>query len=61
MATQLAQIAIELVRLIPSILWFLLVILLLVLFYRPIRDELLPNTVPLQSATGQYENARAVI
>jgi CheY-like chemotaxis protein len=35
--------ATELVKLIPSILWFLLVILLLVLFYRPIRDELLPN------------------
>jgi len=33
----------ELVKVIPSILWFLLVILLLVLFYRPIRDELLPN------------------
>ena len=53
--------ATELVRLIPSILWFLLVILLLVLFYRPIRDELLPNTVPLQSAARQDEKARAVI
>ena len=61
MATELAQIATELVRLIPSILWFLLVILLLVLFYRPIRDELLPNTVPLQSAARQDEKARAVI
>jgi CheY-like chemotaxis protein len=35
--------AAELVKLIPSILWFLLVIFLIVLFYRPIRDELLPN------------------
>ncbi len=43
MATELVQIAIELVKLIPSILWFLLVIFLLVLFYRPIRDDLLPN------------------
>ncbi len=53
--------ATELVKLIPSILWFLLVVFLLVLFYRPVRDELLPNTVPMQSATGQDENARAVI
>jgi hypothetical protein len=33
----------ELVKLIPSILWFLLVVVLLILFYRPIRDELLPK------------------
>ena len=33
----------ELVKLIPSILWFLLVVALLILFYRPIRDELLPK------------------
>ncbi|TKJ32313.1 MAG: hypothetical protein CEE38_23435 [Planctomycetes bacterium B3_Pla] len=43
MATELVQIATELVKLIPSILWFLLIIFLLVLFYRPIRDDLLPN------------------
>jgi CheY-like chemotaxis protein len=43
MATELVQIATELVKLIPSILWFFLVIFLLVLFYRPIRDDLLPN------------------
>ena len=61
MATELAQIATELVRLIPSILWFFLVLTLVLLFYRPMRDDLLPNTVPLQSATGQDENARAVI
>ena len=35
--------AAELVKLIPSILWFLLVVVLLILFYRPIRDELLPK------------------
>jgi CheY-like chemotaxis protein len=33
----------ELVKLIPSILWFFLIVILLVLFYRPIRDVLLPN------------------
>lgn len=35
--------AAELVRLIPSILWFSLVVILLVLFYKPIREDLLPN------------------
>ena len=34
---------IELVKLIPSILWFFLVVVLLIVFYRPIRDELLPR------------------
>jgi len=33
----------ELIKLIPSILWFLFVATLFGLFYRPIRDELLPN------------------
>lgn len=35
--------AAEFVEVIPSILWFLLVVFFLILFYRPIRDELLPN------------------
>ncbi len=35
--------AIELVKLIPSILWFLFFIFVFLLFYRPIRDEVLPN------------------
>lgn len=43
MATELAQISTELVRLIPSILWFFLVVILLVLFYKPIKEDLLPN------------------
>lgn len=33
----------ELLQLIPSILWFLLGLVLIILFYRPIRYELLPN------------------
>ena len=33
----------ELVKLLPSILWFLLVAIFLILFYRPIRYELLPR------------------
>lgn len=39
----------ELVRLIPSILWFFLVVVLLILFYRPIRDDLLPNLTSLKA------------
>ncbi len=35
--------ATELLKLIPSILWFLLVVVLIILFYRPIRDEMLPR------------------
>ncbi len=37
------DIAIELVKLIPSVLWFCLAAALVVLFYRPILNELLPN------------------
>jgi CheY-like chemotaxis protein len=39
----------ELVKLIPSILWFFLVVFLLVLFYRPIRDDLLPRLTNLKA------------
>jgi CheY-like chemotaxis protein len=42
---------IELVKLIPSILWFFLVVVLLVLFYRPVRDDLLPN-ITVMKAVG---------
>ncbi|UCF17017.1 MAG: response regulator, partial [Phycisphaerales bacterium] len=49
MATELAQIATEIVRLIPSILWFVLVLVLVLLFYRPIRDDLLPNLTSLKA------------
>lgn len=41
--------AIELVRLIPSLLWFFLVLILVLLFYRPIRDDLLPNLASLKA------------
>jgi CheY-like chemotaxis protein len=37
------QIIIELIKLIPSILWILLATLILILFYRPIRDMLFPR------------------
>ena len=35
----------DLVKIIPSILWFLLVLIIIWKFYRPIRDELLPNLI----------------
>lgn len=34
---------IELIKLIPSLLWFLLVVVILLIFHRPIRNDLLPN------------------
>lgn len=37
------SIQVELLQLIPSILWFLLGLVLIILFYRPLRYELLPN------------------
>lgn len=37
------SIAVELIKLIPSILWLLFVVIILILFYRPIRNDLLPN------------------
>src|SRR5712691_2196025 len=33
----------ELIKILPSILWFFLAAAVLVLFYKPIRDDLLPN------------------
>lgn len=43
MAAELVQMLTELLKLIPSILWFFLVVVLIVLFYKPIREDLLPN------------------
>lgn len=40
----------EIIKLIPSILWFFLVVTILLLFYRPIRDELLPNLIAFKAA-----------
>lgn len=37
------KVALELVKLIPSILWFFFAVFALVLLYRPIRDNLLPK------------------
>ncbi len=37
------EIIVELIKLIPSLLWILLVVVILILFYRPIRDVLFPR------------------
>jgi hypothetical protein len=42
--------ATEFVKLIPSILWFFFVVVLFILFYRPIKDDLLPNLTSLKAA-----------
>jgi len=38
-----SQVATELIKLIPDVLWILLVVVLITVFYRPIRDNLLPR------------------
>jgi CheY-like chemotaxis protein len=37
------KLAVELIKIAPSFLWFLLAVILTIIFYRPIRNELLPN------------------
>lgn len=39
----MVEIAVELIKLIPSILWIILVVAILIIFYRPIRDVLFPR------------------
>jgi CheY-like chemotaxis protein len=44
------NIAIELIKIIPSTLWFLLFIIVLILFYQTIRNDLLPNLSAFKAA-----------
>lgn len=44
------EIVVELIKTIPSLLWFLLVLVVIRLFYRPIQDELLPHLTTLKAA-----------
>jgi len=53
--------ATELVRLIPSILWFFFVLILVLLFYRPIRDDLLPNLTSLKAGGVELSFVRESI
>ena len=43
MAGELAHVGTELVRIVPSVLWFILVATLVWRFYKPVREDLLPN------------------
>ena len=50
--------AVELVKLIPSVLWFLLAVVVLILFYRPIRHDLLPNLASLRAGALELSFVR---
>ena len=52
---------VELIKVIPSILWFLLALVLLALFYRPIRDEILPNLTGLKTLGVEFSFVRESI
>lgn len=39
----MSEIFIALIKIIPSVLWFLLIIIVFLMFYHPIREELLPH------------------
>jgi hypothetical protein len=49
MTSEFLNIANEFVKLIPSILWLFFVVVLLILFYRPIRDDLYANLTSLKA------------
>ncbi len=39
----------EMIKLVPSLLWFTLALTVVLIFYRPIRDEVLPNLTGLKA------------
>lgn len=39
----------ELIKILPSLFWFVLMVIILVVFYHPIRDELLPKLTSLEA------------
>jgi CheY-like chemotaxis protein len=43
------EVAVELIRLVPSILWILFIIVIVAIFHRPIRQELLPRMTGLKA------------
>jgi CheY-like chemotaxis protein len=50
--------ALELLELALSVRWFLLVVVICVLFYRPVRDDLLPNVAGLRAGEVELSFAR---
>ena len=55
------EITVELIKLIPSLLWFLLVLIVLLVFYRPIRDDLLPSLTGFSAAGVELSFVRESI
>ena len=51
----------DLTKLVPSVLWFLFVIVVVLIFYRPIRDELLPRLSGLNFMGVQFSFVEASI
>ena len=52
---------IELIKIIPSIFWFFLAIVIIILFYRTIRDELLPNISILKAGGVELSFVKELI
>ncbi len=48
----------ELIKIIPSILWFLLAVVVILMFQRTIREELLPNLATLEAGSVKLRFAR---
>ena len=48
------NLAVEILKVIPSVAWFLLVVALLAIFYRPIRDELIPRLSGLKAMGVEF-------
>ena len=55
------EITLELIKLVPSLLWFLLVLIVLLVFYRPIRDDLLPSLTGFSAAGVELSFVRESI
>ena len=47
------NLAIEILKVISSVAWFLLAVTLLAIFYRPIRDELIPGLSGFEGYGGR--------
>jgi CheY-like chemotaxis protein len=59
--TRIVKMAVELIKLIPSLLWFGLVVSVIIIFYRPIKNELLPNISSLKAGGVEFSFVRASI
>jgi CheY-like chemotaxis protein len=51
----------EMIKLVPSLLWFTLALTVVLIFYRPIRDEVLPNLTGLKAMGVEFSFVRESI